>query len=454
MSRKRTILYFSPHQDDELLTMGVDIASSVQAGHNVHVILCTDGSASGVRKRLNNGKGCSLHSGKHTYEVSVKEFISARDTEFLESCRALGVPQEHIHISPRRLPDGKLTAARVEEIMKQSLTEYGEDALVCTISPKNGDAQHKDHKAVGQAAERLLKKGVIRELRLFVEPYHYDDIAEAPRAIPVKPTVKKASGTVQRKVSQAIEAYSRWEPEANRYAVGAHSVKKDFERLQQEMSCIYFTKKQDKDMSRIDRILWRHKKWQKLQAQRMLFYSQPRSEVERPNIGDLQVISVQPGDVAGYEAYCLAHDQACKPKLRKRIEDGSSFWALALSDGTVVSTGWLAYQHRFYISETDWEFDMASSKVGLLYHFATDPAHRGNGYYGILLRCMMHDAVGAEAYMIYTSPDNHASAKGIGKAGFHHDGTFSGSGVKGYLKGLGYRDLRQKYRLFGLKQDK
>ncbi len=48
----KTVLYFSPHQDDELLSMGIGICNSVSRGMDVHIILCTDGSKCPVRTKL------------------------------------------------------------------------------------------------------------------------------------------------------------------------------------------------------------------------------------------------------------------------------------------------------------------------------------------------------------------------------------------------------------------
>ena len=59
-----TIIYFIPHQDDELLSMGVDICDSLKKRKNVHIVLCTDGSGSSVRKRLNNGGGDNIRESK------------------------------------------------------------------------------------------------------------------------------------------------------------------------------------------------------------------------------------------------------------------------------------------------------------------------------------------------------------------------------------------------------
>lgn len=54
---KPVILYFAPHQDDELLTLGVDACRAISSGeYDVHIILCTDGSKSNKRFEICNGK--------------------------------------------------------------------------------------------------------------------------------------------------------------------------------------------------------------------------------------------------------------------------------------------------------------------------------------------------------------------------------------------------------------
>ena len=79
------------------------------------------------------------------------------------------------------------------------------------------------------------------------------------------------------------------------------------------------------------------------------------------------------------------------------------------------------------------------------------PDHRGKGYYGLLLRSMVSGAVGPQNFVIYTSPSNKSSAKGINKAGFVYDGTLSaGNGeLMNYLQKQNYTNIYRKYRLKG-----
>lgn len=448
---RKTILYFVPHQDDELLSMGADICNNVLRGHKVHVILCTDGSKSSVKATLANGKGCSRHQGKHEYELTDEEFIKTRDSEFFDSCRAMGVPKINIHITRRRGVDGELTVAQAEDIIKFYLILYGKSSTVCTLSYTNGSSQHIDHQTLGRAANNMLKRGMIQDLRFFVEPYHYDEIVENARMIPIEPTFVKATARAQERVRAAVASYSRWEPKKQRYAVGIHSVQKEFNDLMENMTSICYTKKDEQTMNAFERMSYHRKKWLKLQKQKQNYYS--ITECEKPELDGLSLVSFGKGQENEYRAFCKAHREPVRENEVQRLTDGSSFWCLVNTEDEVVSTGWLTGKQRFYISETDFGFDTHKSSAALLYHFGTKEAHRGKGYYGLLLRSIVSHAEGCERFIIYTSPDNSASAKGILKAGFTFDGSLSAGddSLRNYLEQAGFTSIRRKYRMGGLR---
>ncbi len=233
-SQKKTILYFSPHQDDELLSMGIDICNSISEGHNVHVILCTDGSKCLVKDELANGKECNKHPGTHTYLLTVEELITARDKEFRESCRALGVEDSNVHILRNRFTDRKLTICDSKKTILQYLNVMGPDCVVCTLDPNlENNRQHRDHKALGYAAVELFNEGFIHELRVFTEPYfteffyHKMDFVRGE----IRTVIAAATALSQEKIQKAVEAYSHWEPETGRYAVGYHDIAKAFDAL-------------------------------------------------------------------------------------------------------------------------------------------------------------------------------------------------------------------------------
>ncbi len=450
-SKSNRVLYFAPHQDDELLTMGLDICESVKKRMDVHVILCADGSKSGVRNVLKNGKTCNKHEGTHCYDLTTEEFIRARDREFRGSCLAMGVKPENIHIPEKRAVDGSVSVKQAEDIMMQYLQLLGKDSLVCTISSGNGDKQHRDHKAVGKAAENLVNRNVIPRCKVFVEPYHYHQICDNARGIPVDPYVLKASPATAEKLKKAIASYSLWDPEQKRYAVGYHSVTVEFNDFLKEMKGWWFWKQNASSMSRKDRLIAQHRKWRKLYKQKQLYYSM--KSCPQPDLGALHLIHIPVGKTEDYRVFCETHAVDLRDKDLQRLCDGASFWCLAQEDGTVVTSGWMAWKQHFYIGETDFGFHTEKSGSAILFDFNTKPEYRGNGYYGLLLRAIAANAEDVQTFVIYTSPHNHASDRGIRKAGFRFDGamTAKGGSLRRYLRGHGFSRIYRKNQFWGLR---
>jgi putative cell wall-binding protein/LmbE family N-acetylglucosaminyl deacetylase len=222
----KTVLAFVPHQDDELLTMGAAISKYVALGYDVHVVLCTDGSGSFVRNALNDGGGCSFHAGGHAFSLSTEQFSAARDAEFTESCIALGVPVENVHIADARGVDSKLGLDQAETIIENYLALYP-DAEVWSTSGTVGVGQNVDHCTLGLAASALAGSGEISELKCFVEPYLLSSFVDANPEMQLSMTTADDED-LRSNATDAAEAYCSWDPSFGRYAIGCHSVGGDF----------------------------------------------------------------------------------------------------------------------------------------------------------------------------------------------------------------------------------
>lgn len=450
-AKRKTMLYFVPHQDDELLTMGIDICRSVMKGWEVHVILCTDGSESAVRIRIGNGTSGELFNDDQRWELTEEEFIQARDAEFRDSCKAMGVKHYHIHLPKDRAADCSLTTSHAEKIIWRYLQLYGKYATVCAISPDNGPNQHEDHKTLGRAVNNMIRRNQIQEARLFIEPYHYHEICRSTRLIPVEPTYLTADSKLSEKLKQAIAAYSCWDPKNQRYAVGYQSVTTEFDDLQKNMVGYYFEKWSEQSATMVEKLKYQHKRWLKLQKQEQIYYS--RLHCQEPCLGAYQLVRINAGEMDKYKEFCEARGIPCQEKLLQRLVDGSSFWCLLAEDGTIASSGWVAYQQKqFYIGETDFCFDMSQSETAILYHFGTHPDYRGRSLYAQLLRAIVSSKM-AKRYIIYTSPDNEASGRGITKAGFLCDGALSAAdeSLPKYLEAAGFTNIIRKYQMKGLR---
>lgn len=232
----KTVLYFVPHQDDELLTFGIDIAEEIKNGSDVHIILCTDGASSGVRLRLNDGTQCEKCGERHIFPISVEEFIATRDAEFHGCCDALGVKKENRHLAENRIVDGSVSLENAKAVIKEYLAVFGADCTVCTMYPNPPEIQHRDHRTLGLAALELRQEGVIRHLKLMEEPY-VAVIADHDPADP--PTRIVASDDIADKIASAVESYFLWRPANKRYAIGFHSVPDEMHQLKTEKALYY-----------------------------------------------------------------------------------------------------------------------------------------------------------------------------------------------------------------------
>lgn len=247
-SNRETIVFLAPHQDDELLGMGVAAHSLLKRKKpDVHVVLCTDGSRSSIRAVLGNGLTCNKQGNKqgntpehtHCFELSIEEFIAARDREFKESCAALGYSPENVHVLDKRCIDGESSVEVLGDIIKRVLEELS-PSEVHTFSPFVGSVQHIDHKNMGLAALELFKAGSIKKLALYVEPYFLHAFTENNPGQSLQTLNPGFFST--RHLKKAIDAYRYWSPDEGRYAIGLHSVTSEFDNFlsSPQSFCYYY----------------------------------------------------------------------------------------------------------------------------------------------------------------------------------------------------------------------
>lgn len=227
--KDKTVLLLSPHQDDEVLTMGAFAVQALGQGCSVQAVLCTDGSASWVKRELANGLTCSFHTGEHAYKLTDNQFVQARDTEFQSSCSALELSSASIANVLGRAQDSKLTVEKAKLIIRYYLAKYP-NAIVCATSPSVGPEQNSDHRVLGEAALELYEEGAISDLRLFVEPYYLSQFEQNNPGISLDCTeVENEEERASFTLAEAV--YRLWNPDASRYAIGYHSVGSYFDSL-------------------------------------------------------------------------------------------------------------------------------------------------------------------------------------------------------------------------------
>ncbi|MBQ1509038.1 MAG: GNAT family N-acetyltransferase, partial [Erysipelotrichaceae bacterium] len=180
------------------------------------------------------------------------------------------------------------------------------------------------------------------------------------------------------------------------------------------------------------------REYQKLFEQQYCFYS--LRDAEKPDTGELRLVHYDEESREEFKQFCLDYEKPIRDKDLNRFKDNSSYWALLTPEGKIASWGWLAYRQPFYIKEMDTQIEMGDAETAILYDFHTDKEYRGRGYYGILLRSIVHESKGPGKYIIYARRNNPASCRGIEKAGFYYEGEYSQAGgqMDEYLLSQGF----------------
>lgn len=237
----RPVIFYAPHADDETLNMGITIAEHVAAGRDTHVVLMTYGRQS---RALNVINGTHVNGGyfweiKHDPEfegykpLTVEQFAEARMEEFYNALRQLGVPAENQHIEYLDDPnsDGgeSVTVNEAKNIIQKYIDLYP-DADHYTLSYHD---IHPDHAACGQALQDLYDEGAIQYyVRFIISMATRDDYESRGAAIPGggwKDT--PTDNTIKQRVINACRCYAAWAPRLGAYAIGYHSVSRQFDKF-------------------------------------------------------------------------------------------------------------------------------------------------------------------------------------------------------------------------------
>lgn len=110
----KPVVYFVPHQDDETISMGASVAAHVATGRPVYMVLITDGSGSGARKKLCDSKKVCLDK---------PQFSAARNREFVAAAAKLGVPSNQLYYE--NIVDGTLTLTQAGVIIDKYIAMFG-----------------------------------------------------------------------------------------------------------------------------------------------------------------------------------------------------------------------------------------------------------------------------------------------------------------------------------------
>lgn len=223
-------VWIAPHADDETLSMGAAIRSHIEThgGGSVAVVLATTGERSGAIQWFESGY---VPYG-HNRLVRVPEiagdrarFGRARDAEFVNACKLLGVPAANIHLglpgAPQIRDGNPATVAQYrlfERLIDAAIEQFG-PVHFKTMSDRDPSG---DHYQLGQVLRCAANSGRVKSARFYYPPYRMSH----ENAAGMRYSIERCRDT--KLLRWAGNSYGTYLPDRGLYGVGWLSVASAF----------------------------------------------------------------------------------------------------------------------------------------------------------------------------------------------------------------------------------
>lgn len=227
-------IFYSPHADDESLSMGLDIANHVRAGRDVVLVLATIGASSAMLDILNGrvfddqagvthsptleGYADGTLDNTKAGNARIKEFTSAASQYRLYG----GGRGQFVIDTSWKKPDSGLTDSMADDIIWYYASRYpnGSHKTMSWTDP------HPDHAALGKALQRSKASTAIHDARWYVQ---IENLQYAQNAGVYPWEVTPDDQSVVDTLRRALRCYQAWNPAAGSYSFGYRSVKGTFD---------------------------------------------------------------------------------------------------------------------------------------------------------------------------------------------------------------------------------
>lgn len=214
-------IFYVPHQDDETLSMSVDILNHIAVGWRVIMVLYSDGGASTAINYINGTASSTYWGGIHTPStegytaLTNQQFIDARNNEFIQACLELGVASADIHLEPIGVNESVDLTSMQNLILRYKGLYPGSIHKAMSYHDT-----HPVHQVGGQALLNLYNAGQVSNARFYVSRADWSTLT-------IGSTVT-ATAAQKTTITHAAHPYSAWLPLLGAYAVGYHSVYDQF----------------------------------------------------------------------------------------------------------------------------------------------------------------------------------------------------------------------------------
>jgi LmbE family N-acetylglucosaminyl deacetylase len=216
LTRKAAIFYV-PHADDEVLSMGAAILEAKRNYSPVVLVLLSKGTGSGAFAKVNDRMQAAGLS-----PLTLEGFGESRVREFRDSAQCLGIEGQDVYVYD--LPDGKIIPEMVRKII---LTFEAKHPQAFHQSMSYLDP-HPDHAVSGTALRELRKEHAVSSDRYFISPQVWE-------SFPAAQNIKITSDSSFKQYKEALEAYRKWNPKEGRYGIGILSVGHIFELAETQL---------------------------------------------------------------------------------------------------------------------------------------------------------------------------------------------------------------------------
>ena len=224
-------VFYTPHPDDETLSMGVLIAAAVGRGDRVIVVSLTDGRTTGAVTAIDSQLAAERRHrpGTPPALLTEDEVAAARIGELRRATADLGVAAGDVflaHLDGGGTDGGGVvTVAEAAAVIRAFAARYP-GATHVTMS--DAAERQQDHLDAGVALRQLLDVGIVTAAQWTVSRLWWQ--LPVPRWSWALPTPADRS-----RVRRAALEYELWNPADGEYAVGFHSVRWQFAALAEDV---------------------------------------------------------------------------------------------------------------------------------------------------------------------------------------------------------------------------
>lgn len=217
-------IFYTPHPDDETLSMAPLITRAAAAGTRVIVVAMTDGTTTGAIRLVNERLAKSGRPAKGGFAPLTRAQIGqARDLELRRAARALGVAPGDVyfaHLDARTSDCGTAVSVGEARDVMTAMAKRFPGATHVTMS--FAAERNTDHLACGFALRDLARARVVSDARWTVSRLWWS--LQSPPSSWVLPGTRSERA----RIASAVAAYGLWDPAHLSYAIGMASVRPQF----------------------------------------------------------------------------------------------------------------------------------------------------------------------------------------------------------------------------------